>query len=128
MQNTFDPLLPAASGSSVNHFDGFKQHMFMAFREFDVLFYETYVFTVVISFAIIWALFTIIQWIYDYCNADPRLKLQSRALTLLKDDLIKAGPYKRDRSGIPISESVIKLHAVIFKHSQKKIIEKEMDY
>ena len=47
-------------------------------------------------------------------------------MVLLKDDLVKAGPYKRDHSGIPASESVIKLHAVVFKHAQKKIIEREI--
>lgn len=47
---------------------------------------------------------------------------------LLKDDLQKSGPYKRDRSGMPTEESIIKMHAVIFKHTQKKIIEKELFY
>ena len=49
-------------------------------------------------------------------------------MILLKDDLVKAGPFKRDRQGIPTEESIIKLHAVIFKHSQKRIIVKELEY
>lgn len=102
--------------------------MYFAFREFDFVFYETYVVTFVLGFAFIWGFITVIKWIYDYCTADPKKKLESRFITLLKDDLMKAGPYKRDRSGIPESDSVIKLHAVIFKHCQKKIIERELDY
>ena len=47
---------------------------------------------------------------------------------MLKDDLVKSGPYKRDRAGMPQEDSIIKLHAVIFKHAQKRIINKELDY
>ena len=46
---------------------------------------------------------------------------------LLKDDLTRGGPYKRDPRGNPTNKSLVTLHAIIFKHSQKKIIEREME-
>ena len=90
------------------------------------MYYETYVFVLVAVCTILWILSSIIQWLWS-CR-DAKGRKESRNLILLKDDLIKAGPYKRDRSGIPVNDCMIKLHAVIYKHSQKKIIEKEMEY
>ncbi len=107
------------------HWDGFKTHLRLAFREFDVNYYETYIFSVVISFTALWAIATLLQYLFCRKKSDSK---GNKALTLLKDDLHKSGPYKRDRSGMPIEESVIKMHAVIFKHAQKKIIEKELYY
>jgi len=83
------------------------------------------VFVVVIGFSALWAIVTAIQTL---CSWNTKAKQENRALVLLRDDLQKAGPYKKDRSGIPEHESIIKMHAVIFKHAQKKIIEKELDY
>ena len=88
--------------------------MWLAFREFDINYYETYVFTLVIGGTIVWAVFSLIQKLLS-CRKDSQK--ENRALILLKDDLMKAGPYKRDRSGMPVSDAVIKIHAVVFKHS-----------
>lgn len=123
--NTFEPLSPSQHDDT-SYWEGFKLHMWLAFREFDINFYETYVFTVVIGCTLLWALTSILQFL---CNCgSPSLKAENKALLQLKDDLMRAGPYKRDRSGVPESNSVIKLHAVIFKHSQKKIIDVELGY
>ena len=101
--------------------------MYLAFREVDIpQYYETYVFVLVAVGTVLWILSSIIQWLWT-CR-DAKGKQEHRNLVLLKDDLIKAGPYKRDRGGIPVNDCMVKLHAVIYKHSQKKIIEKEMEY
>ena len=122
--NEFKPLNP--STEKLTYWEGFQTHMFLAFREFDLNYYETYVFTIVISGTLLWAFATLLQWLWNCRNEAG--KKENQALALLKDDLIKSGPYKRDRSGMPTQESIIKLHAVIFKHAQKKIIEREIDY
>ena len=111
--NFFDPLSP--SKDEADYFSGFRMHLYIAFREFDANFYETYVFSAVIVGCIIWAICSVLQYLWN-CR-DYKAKELNRALVLLKDDLVKSGPYKRDRSGMPESESVIKLHAVIFKHA-----------
>jgi len=122
--NSFNPLL---DNSKLGHWQAFKKHLYMAFRSFDIAnYYETYVFVVVISLTALWALASFAHWLCTCRNAPS--KKENQALALLKDDLVKSGPYKRDRSGIPERESIIKLHAVIFKHAQKKIIDKELDY
>ena len=46
-------------------FDGFRTHLWLAFREFDPNFYETYVFVIVIFFTLLWATFSVLQWL---CN------------------------------------------------------------
>ena len=43
-----------------NFLSGFKMHMWLAFREFDIMYMETYIFTVIIGFSIIWGIFTVI--------------------------------------------------------------------
>ena len=122
--NFFDPLSP--SKDEEDYFSSFRTHLWLAFREFDANHYETYVFSIVIFGCIIWAICSILQYLWN-CG-DTKTKELNKALVLMKDDLIKAGPFKRDRSGMPEADSVIKLHAVIFKHSQKKIIETELAY
>lgn len=111
--NTFDPLSPHKEEESF--LEGFKLHMWIAFREFDVNFYETYVFTIVVGCTLLWAFSSMLQYVWNCGN--PRAKAENKALVLLKDDLQKSGPYKRDRSGMPEANAVIKIHAVIFKHS-----------
>jgi len=86
----------------------------MAFREFDINFYETYVFVIVISGTMIWAIASALQTL---CTWNSSKRKENQALMLLRNDLSKAGPYKKDKSGVPEQESVIKLHAVIFKHA-----------
>ena len=120
--NSFSPLAPQEELST---FDGFKQHLWLAFREFDINYYETYVFTLVIGGTIIWAIVSLLQKLFSWRKDKSG---ENRALTLLRDDLQKAGPYKRDRSGMPVQDAIIKIHAVVFKHAQKKIIEKELAY
>ena len=101
-------------------------HLWLAFREFDIVnYYETYVFVFVIGGTMIWALATTLQTI---CTWNSAKRKENQALILLRNDLSKAGPYKKDKSGVPEQQSVIKLHAVIFKHAQKKIIDRELDY
>ena len=51
--NTFDPLSPHREDES--HLESFKLHMWIAFREFDINFYETYVFTIVVGCTLLWA-------------------------------------------------------------------------
>ena len=101
--------------------------MWLAFREFDITFFETYVFTIVIAFSVLWAIFSVVQWVWKRFNS-PEEKQLRKEMVLLKDDLTKSGPYKKDRAGMPQEDSIIKLHAVIFKHSQKRIINKELEY
>ena len=124
MSSAFDPYGHLSEEQS--YWEGFKLHMWLAFREFDANFYETYVFTIVVGFTLLWAFSSVIQYIIHCGN--PKAKAENRALVLLKDDLHKSGPYKRDRAGMPEANSVIKLHAVIFKHAQKKIIDVELGY
>ena len=66
--------------------DGFLLHMYMAFREFDLMFYETYVFTVVFAIVFLWFLTSGFKWIYARC-CDPN-RGENKALRHLKDDLI----------------------------------------
>ena len=96
----------------------------MAFREFDIAnYYETYLFVIVISGTMIWAIATTLQTI---CTWNSAKRKENQALRHLRNDLSKAGPYKKDKSGVPEQMSVIKMHAVIFKHAQKKMIDREL--
>ena len=56
--NSFDPLSPVKDEESF--LEGFKLHMWLAFREFDINFYETYVFTVVVGLTLLWAVSSIL--------------------------------------------------------------------
>lgn len=98
---------------------GIKMQLFLAFREFDINYYEVYVLTLVLSCLAIWGLIVFFRWLFS-----PQKK-DNIHVKLLKDDLVKSGPYKRDAKGIPTDESLVKLHAIIHRHSQKFIIEKE---
>ena len=51
--NTFDPLSPVKDEGT--YWEGFYLHLYMAFREFDINFYETYVFAVVVGGTLLWA-------------------------------------------------------------------------
>ena len=64
--------------------EGFKKHLYFAFREFDINYYETYVFVIVIGFTMLWAVVTVLQTI---CNWNSEKKKENQALVLLRDDL-----------------------------------------
>ena len=65
----FTPLSGQSYFESEKDFwNGFKLHMWLAFREFDITFFETYVFTIVITFSLLWAIFSVIQWVWNRRN------------------------------------------------------------
>lgn len=59
--NEFSPLNPVKEEPT--YLEGFQTHMYIAFREFDITFYETYVFSVVLGCTLLWAIATVLQWL-----------------------------------------------------------------
>ena len=86
---------------------------------------ETYVF-IMAGLTMVWIVFTNCHWAIRYYCCTKKTE-ENIHLTLLKDDLIKAAPFKKNPKGEVNFESLIKLHGVAYKHAQKKIMNRELD-
>ena len=98
-------------------YEACKHELEMAFIKAPGLeYFETYV-TIFGVFAFICIM---VANLPDFCLTLCRCKKkrgESIHLTLLKDDLMKSAPFKKNPKGQINMDSLIKLHGIIFKHS-----------
>ena len=90
-------------------------------------YFETYVYFAA-SIVLFYIAVTNGWWYVKYYAGYIKTSEDNVALSLLKDDLIQSAPYKRNHKGEINIKSLVKLHAIIFKHSQKKIMLREREH
>ena len=79
-------------------------------------YFETYVYFAA-SIVLFYIAVTNGWWYVKYYAGYIKTSEDNIALSLLKDDLIQSAPYKRNHKGEINIKSLVKLHAIIFKHS-----------
>ena len=98
-------------------YDMISHELEMAFiKAPGVDYFETYV-TVAAFFVLLWIIASNMRVVCDTYVCRKKKYEENIHLTLLKDDLIKCAPFKRNPKGQIKNDSLIKLHGIIFKHS-----------